>query len=159
MVVRSEASMELTERALKTRVRAALAMLFARDSKLLEYAAGERAVVAKLASYLAPLFGNCDVNVEYNRHGLDPKDLDLPSGCRGGGRRRVFSDIVVHRRGTDKTNLLVIEIKKETNREPRECDRAKITAMKTQLGYRWGVLIELPTRRGATERQPTQQWL
>jgi hypothetical protein len=54
-----------------------------------------------------------------NRHGLDPKDLDLPSGCRGGGRRRVFPDIVVHRRGTDKTNLLVIESRKKRT-ESRE---------------------------------------
>src|SRR5438876_8740359 len=127
---------------LEGRLAKAIALLYRRDHLLLEYETGERAVAAKLACHLAALFPDQDVDVEYNRHGLDPKDLDLPSGCRGGGRRRVFPDIVVHRRRTDKTNLLVIEIKKETNREPRERDRAKIAAMKTQLGYRWGVLIE-----------------
>jgi hypothetical protein len=143
---------------LKRRLRAALAMLFARDGRLLEYAAGERAVVAKLAAYLTPLFRGFDVDVEYNRHGLDSKDLELPAGCRGGGRRRVYPDIIVHRRGNDRANLLVVEVKKETNREPRTCDRAKIAAMKREFGYRWGVLIELPARKGATGREPTEEW-
>lgn len=149
----------MNERNVKRRVKAALAMLFARDGKLLEYAAGERAVVAKLASYLSPLFRSYDVDVEYNRHGLDKKMLDLPSDCRGGGRKRVFPDIIVHRRGHDEANLLVIEVKKVTNTEPRTCDRAKIEAMKREFGYKWGVLIDLPARKGATEREPKEEWL
>jgi hypothetical protein len=142
----------------KRRLRAALAMLFARDARLLEYAAGERAVVAKLAAYLTPLFRGFDVDVEYNRHGLDPKDLDLPADCRGGGRRRVYPDIIVHRRGHDRRNLLVIEVKKETNTEPRTCDRAKILAMKREFGYQLGVLVELPARKGAANREATEEW-
>jgi hypothetical protein len=148
----------MDQRNLKRRLRAALAMLFARDGRLLEYAAGERAVVAKLAAYLTPLFRDFDVDVEYNRHGLDTKALGLPAGCRGGGRRRVYPDIIVHRRGHDRANLLVVEVKKETNTEPRTCDRAKIEAMKREFGYKWGVLIELPARKGAAEREPTEQW-
>lgn len=133
-------------------------MLFARDGHLLEYGAGERAVVAKLASYLAQLFRGFDVDVEYNRHGLDPKVVDLPAGCRGGGRRRVYPDIIVHRRGNDRANLLVVEVKKETNPEPRTCDRAKIEAMKREFGYKCGVLIELPARQGAADRDPKEEW-
>jgi len=30
--------------------------------------------------------------------------------------------------------------------------------MKREFGYKWGVLIELPARQGATEREPTEQW-
>ena len=149
----------MDKRALKRRVTAALAMLYARDSKLLEYAAGERAVVAKLASYLAPLFRGYDVDVEYNRHGMDKKMLTLPPACRGGGRRRVFPDIIVHRRGHDRANLLVIEVKKETNTEPRTCDRAKIEAMKREFGYTSGVLLDLPGGRGAADREPKEEWL
>jgi hypothetical protein len=134
----------MDERVLKRRLRAALAMLFARDGRLLEYAAGERAVAAKLAAYLALLFRHYDVDVEYNRQDLDPKTLDLPAPCRGGGRRRVYPDVIVHRRGHDRANLLVVELKKETNREPRTRDRAKIAAMKRKFGYKWGVSIELP---------------
>ena len=148
----------MDQRNLRRRLRAALAMLFARDGRLLEYAAGERAVVAKLAAYLTPLFRGFDVDMEYNRHGMDPKDLDLPAGCRGGGRRRVYPDIIVHRRGHDRANLLVVEVKKETNTEPRTCDRAKIEAMKREFGYHSGVLIELPSGKGATGRQPTEEW-
>lgn len=149
----------MNERDLKKRVRTALAALFSLDGQLLEYAAGERAVVSKLACYLAPLFRGYDVDVEYNRHGLDPKALPLAPDCRGGGRRRVFPDIIIHRRGNDGANLLVMEIKKETNREPRTCDRAKIEAMKREFGYKWGVLIELPARKGAVERQAREVWL
>jgi hypothetical protein len=149
----------MDERSLTRRLKAALASLFARDGHLLEYAAGERAVAAKLAAYLTPLFRGYDVDVEYNRHGLDPKALNLPADCRGGGRRRVFPDIIIHRRGHDRANLLVVEIKKETNREPRTCDRLKIEAMKREFGYKWGVLIELPARKGAVEREPREQWL
>ncbi len=76
--------------------------------------------------------------------GLEPKSLDLPPECRGGGHRRIFPDIIVHSRGNDSANLLVVEVKKSTNREPRTCDQAKIKGMKREFGYKWGVLIELP---------------
>jgi hypothetical protein len=149
----------MDQRQLSRRLRAAVAMLYARDGRLLEYAAGERAVVAKLTAYLMPLFRGFDVDMEYNRHGLNPKDVDLPNGCRGKGRQRIYPDIIVHRRGHDRANLLVVEVKKETNPEPRHCDRGKIEAMKREFGYRWGVLLELPAGEGASERQPTEEWL
>jgi len=69
-------------------------MLFTRDVFLLEHGTGERAIVAKLASYLALLFRGFDVDVEYNRQGLDPrasKELTLGPECRGGGRKKVVS--------------------------------------------------------------------
>src|SRR5437773_438959 len=115
---------------LEGRLDEAIALLYARDHLLLEYEVGERAVAAKLACHLTPLFPDHDVDVEYNRHGLDPKDLDLPVECRGGGMRLIVPDIIIHCRGNDEDNLLVIELKKETNPEPRACDRAKIEGMK-----------------------------
>lgn len=144
---------------IKARLREAVAMLFERDSFLLEYGVGERAIAAKLACYLAPLFPDYDVDVEYNRHGLDPKTLDLPPGCHGGGEKLIVPDVIVHRRGYDATNLLVVEVKKETNAEPRVCDRAKIQGMKTQFGYMCGVLLEIPAGSGARDRKPAEEWL
>ena len=152
----------MNERQLKNRVDAALAMLFARDVFLLEHGTGERTVVAKLASYMAPLFRDYDVDVEYNRHGLDPHDpkvLTLGPECRGGGKKKVYPDIIVHRRGVlHGHNLLVVEVKRSLNTEPRSCDRAKIKAMKTKYGYRFGVLIELPSGPGAGSKEPQQEW-
>ncbi len=143
----------------RERVSEALRTLLSRDARLLEYDAAERAIAAKLACYMAPLFPEHDVDVEYNRHGLDPKSLELPPNCEGGGEKLVIPDIIVHRRGLDTDNLLVVEIKKETNRESRACDLAKIHAMKKQLGYTRGVLIDLPSGPGAERRQPKEAWL
>ena|SRR5262249_35091871 len=110
-----------------------VARLYDRDALLLEYEVGERAIAAKLACYLSLLFPGYDVDVEYNRHGLDPKDLDLPAECHGGGMHLIVPDIIIHRRGNDESNLMVIEVKKTTNTESRACDRAKIRGMKEQF--------------------------
>jgi hypothetical protein len=144
---------------LRKRVLASYAALAARDFWLLEKGAGERAVVAKLAGYLSPLFRGFDVDVEYNRHGVETKKLDLDPECRGGGRKRVYPDIIVHRRGHDRANLMAIEVKKSRNPEPRTCDRAKLRAMKAQFGYEFGLLLELPSGKGAREREPTLEWI
>lgn len=144
---------------IETRLREAVSWLYERDVLLLEYEAGERAVVAKLACYLASLFPDYDVDVEYNRHGLDPKELDLPAVCRGGGTKLIIPDVIVHRRGHDHANLLVVEVKKETNTEPRDCDRAKIRGMKQRFKYDWGVLIDMPAGPGARDRRPKMEWL
>jgi hypothetical protein len=115
-------------------------------------------VVAKFAGYLAPRFPQHCVDVEYNRHGLEPKMVDLPANCHGGGRRRIYPDIVVHLRGNDDENLLVIQIKKETNPESRDCDRSIIAAMKREFGYRAGLLLELPAGAGASQRESSLSW-
>ncbi len=144
---------------LQARLREPLKTLVIKDGVLLEYDAGEQAIAAKLACYLAPLFPDYDVDVEYNRHGLDPKVVELGQECRGGGEKRVVPDIIVHRRGTDGANLLVIELKKETNIEPRDCDRAKIVAMKREFGYRFGVLIDVPAGTGETQVGAVEEWI
>jgi hypothetical protein len=140
-------------------VKEAVGALFARDGDLLRRNVSERTIAARLAVHLAPLFPRFDVDVEYNRHGLNPKGVTLPADCRDGRRGRIFPDVIVHRRGHDRSNLLVIELKKTTNRESRACDRAKIAAMKDQLRYRYGVLIVLPAGAGATKRPAEAEWL
>jgi hypothetical protein len=149
----------MTNDELNEKMREALRALVSEDGELLERNASERSIGARLAAKLTSLFPEYHVDVEYDRHGLDSKSVDLPSVCRGGGRRRIIPDIVIHRRGHDEENLLAIEIKKETNRESRSCDRAKLEAMKRELGYFAGVLIELPAGPGATERSVLLHWL
>ena len=67
-----------------------------------------------------------------NRHGLDRKRLDLAAY---GGEKLIVPDVVVHRQGHDEQNLLVIRVKKETNNESRDYDRAVIVEMKKDYGY------------------------
>lgn len=77
------------------RVRRALRILFEHDLALLDGDASERAIAARLASHLTPFFPGYDVDVEYNRHGLDPKVVELPATCRGGGKKLIVPDLIV----------------------------------------------------------------
>lgn len=140
----------------KDAVEEAVQQLFAKDSFLLEADVAERAITARLAIYLDPHFPEYRVNVEYNRHGLHPKRLDLPAY---GGEKIIVPDVVVHRQGHDEKNLLVIQVKKETNNESRDYDRAVIAGMKRDYGYTWGVLIDLPTGPEATKRKSRLEWI
>lgn len=148
----------MTKNQVKSLVARAIVTLLARDGDLLIRNASEPAICGRLAGYLAKSFPTYDVDVEYDRHGFDRKMLDLPEVCRGGGRRKVIPDIVVHQRGNDRFNLVAIEVKKQTNRESRECDRAKLKAMRTQLRYRVAVFIDLPAGSGAVDRKPRTEW-
>jgi hypothetical protein len=140
-------------------VQDAIRLLFANDAFLLENDVQERAIAAKLACYLTPHFPHHSVDIEYNRHGLEPKRVNLPADCRGGGEKLILPDVVVHQRGHDRENLLVIQVKKQTNRESRDCDRAIIAAMQREFGYRRGLLIDVPAGSGANSRKPQLVWL
>ena len=128
--------------------------------ELLELNVNERAVGAVLAHlYVREVFPDHKVDAEYNRIGLDgdPKQLNLPPECRRPSGR-VFPDIIVHLRGHNDENLLVAELKMETNREPRLCDHCKLEAFIEQLGYRVGVFVDLPAGPDARSRAPTLVW-
>ncbi len=144
---------------LREAVEEALRLLFTKDAELLETDAAERAICAALASNLKPHFPNHQVDVEYNRHGIEPKEVALSEDCRGGGMKKIYPDVIVHQRLNDKENALVIQVKKETNRESRECDRAIIIAMKREFQYTHGLMLELPAGPGATGREAKLQWL
>lgn len=137
----------------------ALDILFTQDFDLLERGVAERAIAARLQLHMSPFFPDHTVDTEYDKHGIEPKRLHLPPACRAGGWRRIIPDIIVHHRGNDESNLLAIEIKKETNRSPRDCDRAKLFAMREQLHYQAAVLIELPAGAGARQRTPRLEWI
>lgn len=142
----------------RSRVDVALESLATYDDILLEYDVGERTIAAKLAQYLQGVFPGHDVDVEYNRHGLDPKRVGLPVGCHQAGDALVVPDIVVHRRGHDRDNLLVIELKKTTNRDPRDCDQTKVLALKGALHYEFGITIEIPTGPARGGLEVVQEW-
>jgi hypothetical protein len=137
----------------------AVRLIFTNDSSLLKNDVAERAICSKLAAYLEPHFPNHKVDIEYNRHGLEPKKVYLPEYCRGGGEKKIYPDVVVHQRGHDNQNLLVIQAKKESNREPRECDRAIVVAMKHEFQYKYGLLIEFPSGPKAMERKAKLEWI
>ena len=117
------------------------------DGHLLMIDVSERCIAARLAMYLREYFPAYDVDVEYNRHGKDKKQLYELVYHHGVHRDRddegqtVLPDVIVHRRGVDESNLLIIEMKKSENRVGLEKDRRRIRAFQRELGYKFGALV------------------
>lgn len=122
------------------RVIAAVDLLLQEDSYLFKIGVGERALSHRLAVYLEAKFDEWHVDCEYDRDGIDPKRIVGGSGNDADEGSRVLPDIVVHRRGPGP-NLLVLELKKSSNRESDDRDFAKLRAYTGQLGYTHGVFI------------------
>ena len=136
----------------------AIGLLFTEDADL-SIDTNERSITHRLAVHLErrlrELGIEASVDCEYNRNGTYPKKLvtlvgrlakgvhaeDLVKDTRA---RTVFPDIVVHRRGADGPNLLVIELKREgASAEERERDRHKLRAYIEELGYQHAYLVLL----------------
>ena len=149
----------------RERLERALRRLGDDDHYLLENDLSERCIAARLAMYLREEFEQHDVDVEYNRAGDVEKRLrDLPEEGRRRRNRRTEApvavpDIIVHHRGLDGPNLLVIEMKKTSNPAGMDFDRLRLAAFREQLGYSFGALVECDT---ASPNEPTirvSDWL
>lgn len=133
-------------------------------------AASERAIAHRLAVFIERevcddmLLQTCGllvVDCEYNRH-LDRVKKhrvtdELASIVKEAGRTvkpdsdddsfcviSIAPDIVVHQRGNDERNLLVVEVKKATNPEIPKYDSLKLslfTELSAGYGYRLGAAI------------------
>ena len=108
------------------------------EHDLLTRNVSEVALTATFANYLRPLFPDWNVDPEYNRLGAGVKYL------RWRNEKVVRPDIVVHHRGC-KSNLLVIEAKKEG--EADDDDRQKLAAFKAdpRYEYRHAVFVRFVT--------------
>jgi hypothetical protein len=76
----------------------------------------------RIAIYLEQEMLSYDVDCEYNRDGFDVKRLQLascPTSADNDEAVTVFPDIIVHRRGNNDHNLLVVEIQSFAQR--RSC--------------------------------------
>lgn len=132
--------------------------------------ASERAISHRLAVYLERMLYERGVNricpsltidCEYNRH-LDGDKIQrvsdelvgiveaanrVPRPATDDESFYVFSvapDIVVHQRRSDELNLLVIEVKKSSNRENPQYDELKLsgfTASAEYFGYKLGAAV------------------
>jgi hypothetical protein len=145
------------------RLNKALKKLAQNDRHLLENDLSERCIASRLAMYLQQEFPDHSVDVEYNRHGDIPKKLGLSEECANrwdrNGKAFVVPDVIVHRRGPSGPNILVLELKKTTNRIPRDCDRLRVSAFRKQLGYTFSSLIECETRKGHEPEIAISEWL
>jgi hypothetical protein len=111
----------MNENELKDLVETALESFRRRDRYLLENDLSERCIAARLAFHLQNRLVDLpelSVDVEYNRKGISPKKMAIPDRCAKKQTENgvlVVPDIIVHRRGSEGTNILVLKLKKTTN--------------------------------------------
>lgn len=141
-------------------VNSALEALYEQELDILVQDVGERTICGSLACLLRPHFPGFRTHVEYNRRGsgVDPKNLEWPDGDGQLTLQRVFPDIIVHQPGHDRSNLLVIEVKKSTNSCSDEHDHAKLRQLCDQLRYQNGLFLRLRTGPGAALQGVVREW-
>jgi hypothetical protein len=139
----------ITIREIIRRFERALNIFLENDLHLLQFDVNERAITHKLAEYLQPLFDNRKVDCEYNRNGHHPKEVNLPDRNNPNHERTssIYPDIIVHERGTNDYNTLIIEAKKTRDiRSSEEArDRCKLIAYAAELRYTVGIFIVFDT--------------
>ncbi len=156
----------MTLEEVKCKLYIALNQLLENDLWLLHNNLNERTIAHKLAEYLQQIFPDHHVDCEYNRDveqnsGLKKVNIlkaryeDIKNIKVDGGSIdvSVFPDIVIHRRGSNKNNLLVIELKKSINKNIEACefDKEKLRCFTDQskrntLKYNYGVFLILETQ-------------
>ncbi len=129
---------------LHMKVETALREFFCKDIDLLCLDAHERSITHKLAEHLQRQFSNLKVDCEYNRHFDHPKQLycncdPKTSRCHPNTTNTaclrahtIYPDIVVHDRGVDDSNALVIEVKK-SNVDDADHDKYKLSQLAEPL--------------------------
>jgi hypothetical protein len=131
------------------------------ESFILKEGLNERTIVHKLAEYLQRAFTNYDVDCEYNKMPAEDskeyikKTLNLDAEDIESDDEKaitVYPDIIVHKRGHNENNYLVIEVKKKEyagiKRKGKEetykgFDFRKLKAYTKQLNYTYGIYLEL----------------
>ena len=141
--------MDLSLEVLKQKMEIALKKLSGQDLFLIQANTNERTISHKLAEYLQDEFSDWNVDCEYNRHGNEVKRIELPTNNINWDdteAKTVFPDIVVHKRNSDRNNLLIIEIKKSSNTMNRQFDENKLKAFtKEPYSYLFGLFLEIST--------------
>jgi hypothetical protein len=131
--------------------------LYVNEKEILtkEYNIGERTISNKLGNYIDIFIGNqYDVDVEYNRMRTKYEHNDLGNLMgktlnweeSGEGSGFVYPDIIIHKRDTS-VNIVEIEVKMSWKNRKKEYDYLKINEYMKQLGYQFGVYIELCEKR------------
>ena len=126
----------------------AIQRLSERDYELLVRDVNERSITHRLGMYLQEEFPEMDVDCEYNRSDFDPKVLECypkQTHTDNTDATTVFPDIIVHKRGPQGPNLLVIEAKKATNKDDRDKDKLKAYKNDALLNYEHAVFLVFRT--------------
>ncbi|GFE84411.1 hypothetical protein GCM10011487_64110 [Steroidobacter agaridevorans] len=121
----------------------AIGQLFENQIAYLKRDVKEETIAARLAQYLAPHFDGFDIDVEYNKMGDIPKQVAWNEKPE-----LVYPDLIVHIAGTE-TNILVMELKKDSNPKSKDGDIRKLRAYRRELGYLHALFIRFGVRERA----------
>lgn len=123
-------------------IKKAIKELYDKDKILLKEKISERCLVYNFARHLEKIlekteYKNLNIDIEYNRNCgqlKSIKDQDI-----------TYPDVIVHERGNNSKNTIVIEFKKWDNNkiEDLEKDRKKLRGFKCEYGYKLPMLIIL----------------
>ena len=134
-----------------TIIATALDFLYDNDQYLISngerYYVSERSIAHKLGCYLSQLIQEYDVDCEFSR------DLDAikQMGCD-----KIVPDLIVHKRGNNDDNLIVIEVKPWWNDKSKAFikDENKLTYLtnyNNQYKYKYGFSLIINKNREDTE--------
>ncbi|WP_026790000.1 hypothetical protein [Pleomorphomonas oryzae] len=136
-----------------------LSDLYAEEGMLFKLDVAERTICARFAAILQRYFTNHSVHAEYNRHGVYPKEIDMPNADGVLTSSLVSPDIIVHLPGHDQANILVIEAKKTSNPMSDLADLSKLERIKHQIGYQHAVFLRLPIGDDALAENVQISWV
>lgn len=128
----------------RPQIMAAIGRLLEIDRHLLEVGANERSITARLMLHLQAEFPKRDVDCEYNRNEFEPKRMEhlgLYPDQEDDEAQTVFPDIIVHQRGDNDHNHLVIEVRKSNSRLDPRNDCTKLQDFIDQLDYEYAVFL------------------
>ncbi len=135
----------------RKKVIAALADFINLDIYLLQRDVNERSITHKLAEHLQRQFPEWNVDCEYNRDMDNPKRLrikkiEITSDDTEG--RTTYPDIIVHKRGNNDNNKLVIEVKKNRSVSCKDktvdINKVKAFTSSKEFKYERGLFLLLP---------------
>lgn len=115
----------------------ALEILYRTEKELMNEKAHEQTISARLMLHLQHLLPDWNVDVEYNRQG---ENRETKTDSNGDKRK---PDIIIHRRGPEGPNLVVILVKCEWNRESRENERTTADSIKKEHNYQAAFVLEI----------------
>ncbi|WP_227354192.1 hypothetical protein [Haladaptatus salinisoli] len=148
----------MNEDEVRQAVISALERIIKKDTDLLRYDVNERSITHRLGMYLQEVVSTpWDVDVEYNRIGEDDVTKRLPAEMlRDESQGAVYPDVIIHQRGSEDDNLLVIEAKKSGN--PSDGDRQKVRAYMQHLDYDYGLFVRFDTGQNFEEYDYSCEW-
>lgn len=142
-------------------IKSSLQKLRRLDKALLDISVNERTITHKLAEYLQEHFPEFNVDCEYNRYRnyikrirneqdrsreiANLSNIELAELIwENKEADTIYPDIIVHMRGNQENNILIIEIKKSSNPDTGESDKEKIEElMNRPYNYKFGLFLRI----------------